>query len=215
VTQNRNLSKLDDLLISVDQGLRTVFGRPLTTGRPNPARGMPEGALDEASEGVARGLMRVNHAGEVAAQGLYQGQAVAARLPQVRRTMEEAAQEENDHLAWCEDRVRELGGRPSLLGPFWYAGSFMIGALAGVAGDKWSLGFVAETERQVGDHLGDHLYRLPVDDQRSRAIVEQMREDEARHATVAVESGGAPLPRPLRRLMGLSSKVMTTLAYRI
>lgn len=215
MTQNRNLSKLDDMLISVDQGLRTVFGRPLTTGRPNPARDVPQGTLDDNAERVSRGLMRVNHAGEVAAQGLYQGQAVAARLPQVRRSMEQAAQEENDHLAWCEDRVRELGGRPSLLGPFWYAGSFMIGALAGAAGDKWSLGFVAETERQVGDHLGDHLYRLPVEDQRSRAIVQQMREDEAHHATVAVESGGAPLPRAVRRLMGLTSKVMTTLAYRI
>ncbi len=213
--ENRNLSKLDDLLVSVDQGLRTVFGRPLTTGRSNPARIMAEGELDDAQAGVSRGLMRVNHAGEVAAQGLYQGQAVTARLPHVRRTMEQAAQEENDHLAWCEDRVRELGGRPSLLGPFWYAGSFMIGALAGATGDKWSLGFVAETERQVGDHLGDHLYRLPADDHRSRAIVEQMREDEARHATAAVQSGGAPLPRVVRRLMGLGSKVMTTLAYRI
>jgi 3-demethoxyubiquinol 3-hydroxylase len=157
--------------------------------------------------------MRVNHSGEVAAQALYQGQALTARLDQVRDKMTEAAQEENDHLAWTEARVRELGGHLSYLNPVWYLGSFLIGAAAGAAGDRWSLGFVAETEHQVVAHLDRHLARLPAQDARSRAILEQMRVDEARHATVALEAGAAALPEPVKRLMGLASQVMTRTAY--
>jgi ubiquinone biosynthesis monooxygenase Coq7 len=211
----RRLTPVDHLLVSLDQGLRTVFGRPVTTDRPYPAEVVDEADMAPEARRQAAGLMRVNHAGEVAAQGLYQGQAVTARLPQVRESMERAAAEENDHLDWCERRVHELDSHVSRLGPFWYAGSFLIGALAGAAGDRWSLGFVAETERQVVVHLDRHLDRLPLEDGRSRAIVSQMREDELEHATTAVEAGGAPLPAPVRGLMGLASRVMTTLAYRV
>jgi ubiquinone biosynthesis monooxygenase Coq7 len=157
--------------------------------------------------------MRGNHAGEVAAQGLYQGQALTARLDSVRQQMERAALEENDHLAWCESRAKELGAHVSYLNPLWYGGSVAIGALAGLAGDKWSLGFVVETERQVVRHLDDHLARLPAQDAKSRAILEQMRQDEGHHATVALEAGGAALPEPIKRLMGLASQVMTRTAY--
>jgi ubiquinone biosynthesis monooxygenase Coq7 len=157
--------------------------------------------------------MRINHSGEVAAQALYQGQALTARLPGVRDKMERAAEEENDHLVWCERRINELGSHKSYLNPFWYAGSFAIGALAGAAGDKWSLGFVAETERQVVRHLDEHLSRLPEHDQRSRAVLEQMKEDEGHHATVALEAGGAELPEPVKKLMSLTSRVMTRTAY--
>ncbi len=161
------------------------------------------------------GLMRVNHAGEIAAQGLYQGQAATARLDQVRESMEQAAEEENDHLAWCEERLSELGSRPSILNPLWYAGAFTIGATAGLIGDRWSLGFVAETERQVVRHLEDHLGRLPEGDERSKAILEQMRTDEKCHGKVAEEAGGAALPAPFRGLMGIVSRVMTRGAYRL
>jgi ubiquinone biosynthesis monooxygenase Coq7 len=157
--------------------------------------------------------MRVNHAGEIAAQGLYQGQAATAELPEVRAAMEQAAEEENDHLAWCEARLAELGSRPSVLGPLWYAGAFAIGAGAGLVGDRWSLGFVAETERQVVRHLEEHLGMLPADDARSRAILEQMKEDELAHGSAALEAGGAELPRPVKALMGLVSKLMTRGAY--
>ncbi len=161
------------------------------------------------------GLMRVNHAGEIAAQGLYQGQAATARLEQVRESMERAAEEENDHLAWCEERLAELGSRPSILNPVWYAGAFTIGAAAGLIGDRWSLGFVAETERQVVRHLDDHLDRLPEGDSRSRAILAQMKIDEQHHGAVAENAGGAALPRPVRHLMGIVSRVMTRGAYRL
>lgn len=157
--------------------------------------------------------MRVNHAGEVAAQALYEGQALTARLAGVRASMERAAQEESDHLAWCRTRLRELGSRPSLLNPVWYAGAFAIGAVAGVAGDRWSLGFIAETEAQVVRHLDDHLHRLPPEDRRSRAILERMRADELRHGTVAADAGGHALPAPVRRMMGITSRVMTRAAY--
>lgn len=203
----------DRLVMNLDQGLRTVFGRPVTTERPDPARGVAEAELAEPERKLAGRLMRVNHSGEVAAQALYQGQALTAELPQVRATMERAAQEENDHLAWCETRIRQLGTHKSLLNPLWYTGSFAIGALAGAIGDKWSLGFVAETEHQVVKHLSDHLERLPSQDARSRAVLEQMREDEAHHATVAIESGAARLPEPVQRLMTVTAKVMTRTAF--
>ena len=168
---------------------------------------------EETERRHVAGLMRVNHAGEVAAQGLYQGQAATARLDSVRAAMESAAEEENDHLAWCEQRLTELGSRPSILNPIWYAGAFTIGATAGLIGDRWSLGFVAETERQVVRHLEEHLDRLPMDDERSRAILEQMKIDEEHHGSTAEEAGGAKLPTPIRHLMGVVSKVMTRGAY--
>ncbi len=209
----RQYSPFDRLLINVDRGLRTVFGRPETSGRPDPAAACAETELNERERDEAARLMRVNHAGEVSAQALYQGQALTARLPQVRAKMEQAALEENDHLEWCARRARELGGRTSVLNPFWYAGSLAIGALAGWAGDKWSLGFIVETERQVVRHLDGHLQRLSPRDGKSRAILEQMRIDESHHATTALNAGGAPLPAPVRGLMRLTSKVMTKTAY--
>lgn len=213
--QQRTYTPIDLLIGNLDNALRTIFGKPQITERPDPAAGVDEPQLSESERKLAAGLMRVNHAGEVSAQGLYAGQALTAKLPDVREKMERAALEENDHLAWCEKRVTELGEGVSLLSPFWYLGSFGIGAIAGIAGDKWSLGFVAETEHQVIRHLDDHLQQLPAQDAKSRAIVEQMKEDEAHHATVALEHGGAPLPAPVKQLMGLTSKVMTTLARRI
>lgn len=211
----RHYSPLDQLILSFDQALRTVAGRPLVTDRPNPADGMAETDLSEAEREESARLMRINHAGEVAAQALYQGQALTARLDEVRERMEQAAREENDHLEWCEQRVQELGGRTSLLNPFWYLGSFAIGATAGAIGDKWSLGFVAETENQVIRHLEEHLQRISPRDDRSRAILEQMKEDEAHHGATAKAAGGADLPGPVRGLMQLMSKVMTTTAYRV
>jgi len=166
-------------------------------------------ALPEAERRLAASLMRVNHAGEVAAQGLYHGQSAVARNPAVRTLLEEAAREETDHLAWCEQRLTELHDRPSLLRPLWYAGSFAIGAVAGLASDRVSLGFVAETERQVERHLDSHLQRLPVADARSRAIVAGMREDERAHGELARHRGGIDLPRPVQLAMQLASRVMT------
>ncbi len=209
----RRYSPIDALLMQVDAGLRTVFGRPAVTERANPAERESDGELSEGERVRAARLMRVNHAGEVAAQGLYQGQALTARLARVREKMERAAAEENDHLAWCRQRIEELGGHTSVLNPLWYAGSMAIGAAAGRAGDRWSLGFVAETEQQVVAHLERHLTGLPPQDNRSRAVLEQMKEDEGRHATAALRAGGASLPEPIRRLMGLTSKVMTGTAY--
>jgi 3-demethoxyubiquinol 3-hydroxylase len=209
----RDYSFLDQVLINIDRGLRTVFGTPQATERTNPANDLPDAPLSDADRRVAIGLMRVNHAGEVSAQALYQGQALTARLPEVRGKMERAALEENDHLLWCEQRLDELGGRTSLLNPLWYGGSLVIGAVAGRAGDQWSLGFIVETERQVVRHLEKHLARLPVDDARSRAILVQMRADELHHATTALEAGAAELPAPVRVVMTLTSKVMTKTAY--
>lgn len=209
----RNYSPIDKLFLNLDTGLRTVFGQPVLTERPNPAEHLPEAELNEAERALAGRLMRINHAGEVSAQGLYQGQALTARLPDVRDKMERAALEENDHLEWCERRAREMGTHVSYLNPLWYAGSLAIGAIAGAAGDKWSLGFVVETEHQVVKHLDEHLAQLPEHDQKSRAILEQMKEDEAHHATLALHAGGAPLPEPVKKLMGLVSKVMTRTAY--
>jgi len=169
--------------------------------------------MDSVEKDLSARLMRINHSGEVCAQALYQGQALTARNPAVRDNMERSSLEENDHLAWCENRIAELGGRTSYLNPLWYAGSFAIGALAGLAGDRWSLGFVAETERQVVNHLEGHLHRMSPQDARSRAILEQMKTDEARHATVALAHGGAPLPTPIQETMKLTSRLMTKAAY--
>lgn len=209
----RNYSPIDKLFLNLDTGLRTVFGQPVLTERPNPAQHLPDAELSESERMLAGRLMRINHAGEVSAQGLYQGQALTARLPEVREKMERAALEENDHLEWCERRAKEMGTHVSYLNPVWYVGSLAIGAIAGAAGDKWSLGFVVETEHQVVKHLDEHLAQLPEHDQKSRAILEQMKTDEAHHATLALHAGGAPLPAPVKTLMGLVSKVMTRTAY--
>lgn len=209
----RDYQPADHLIGGIDQVLRTLFGRPQTTGRPNPSDELPESALSDDKRLETARLMRINHTGEVCAQGLYQGQALTAQLPEVRDKMERAADEENDHLEWCAQRIRELDNRRSLLNPLWYLGSFAIGAGAGLAGDRWSLGFVAETERQVGHHLDSHLARLDPTDSRSRAVLEQMREDELEHARTASEAGGAELPGPIRLAMKLSAKVMTGTVY--
>lgn len=209
----RNYTAVDMLLINLDQALRIVAGPPATTGRPNPADRSPAAALPPEEQRLAARLMRVNHTGEVCAQALYHGQALTARLDQVRDQMEQASAEENDHLEWCERRLKELDSRPSALNPLFYAGAFAIGALAGKAGDRWSLGFVAETEQQVVEHLNAHLDRLPATDQQSRAILEQMKKDEARHAVDALAAGGARLPLPARVLMRGVSKVMTETTY--
>lgn len=209
----RTFSLVDRCLINFDQALRTVFGGPPQAERPNPADAADGPTLTAAERRRSARLMRVNHAGEVAAQALYHGQALTARRSAVRDAMTQAAREENDHLAWCQDRLRELDGRPSLLDPAWYAGSLFIGALAGAAGDEWSLGFLAETEHQVVEHLRAHLDRLPPGDRRSRTILEQMRDDEARHATTAVEAGARALPESVKTLMALTSMVMTRTAY--
>jgi ubiquinone biosynthesis monooxygenase Coq7 len=206
------LPRLDDLIIAFDQGLRTVFA-PARSVRATPGEALPDADMDETQRGLAAALMRVNHSGEICAQALYQGQALTARDSAARAALEHAAQEETEHLAWTERRIAELGGQKSLLNPLWYAGSFAIGATAGLLGDKWNLGFLAETEHQVVRHLEGHLQRLPEADRKSRAIVEQMRDDEARHATSALNHGGAELPAPVRAAMQLSSKVMTGTAF--
>jgi len=215
-SSSRQFSPIDQLMMQIDTGLRTMFGKPLITERDDPQDAVKEEAKAEltANEKVfSARLMRINHAGEVAAQGLYQGQALTAKLPEVRDKMQRAAQEENDHLAWCERRIKELGSHTSYFNPAWYFGSVSIGALAGIAGDKWSLGFVAETERQVVRHLNEHLDSISENDVKSRAILEQMKIDEGHHATVALEAGGAELPDAVKSLMTLTSKVMTKTAY--
>jgi ubiquinone biosynthesis monooxygenase Coq7 len=204
--------KLDDLIVGFDNGLRTLLA-PAHSGRPAPDAAVPGGELSAEERRLAAALMRVNHSGEVCAQALYQGQALTARGPQARAALEQAAAEETDHLAWTSDRIEALGGRVSLLNPLWYAGSFAIGAAAGMLGDKWNFGFLAETERQVEGHLAGHLDRLPPQDGKSRAVVEQMKADEARHAQSAVEHGAAELPRPLKLAMKLCSRVMTRTAF--
>lgn len=209
----RYYTPTDALIGNIDQAVRTLFGRPAVTGRPPPSDAVQTADLSPSQQRLAARLMRVNHTGEVCAQALYQGQSLTAQLNTVRERMEQAAEEENDHLAWCEERLQELDSRTSVLNPLFYAGAFAIGALAGKVGDRWSLGFVAETEYQVVQHLDSHLKRLPEQDQVSRAILEQMKEDEARHATNAVIAGGVRLPLPVRVLMKGASKIMTTTTY--
>ncbi len=211
----RQLTPLDRLLSGVNSALRTVAAPAGRSARPSPAGKVEESDLDAGERAHAAGLMRVNHAGEVAAQGLYQGHAAVARNRSIEKQMQDAADEEFDHLAWCEQRLNELGEQPSVLSPLWYAGAFAIGAASGALGDKWSLGFIAETEDQVCAHLDNHLDRLPENDARSRAIVSTMRDEEAEHGENAVEAGAADLPRPVKKLMALTARIMTTTAYRI
>jgi ubiquinone biosynthesis monooxygenase Coq7 len=213
--QARKQTLIDELIGQADQALRTVFGEPAGTGRDDPARAAAEGDLTATGKATSLNLMRVNHAGEVCAQALYQGQALTAREEDTRRRMEQAAEEENDHLLWCRHRIHELGGHTSLLNPLWYTGSLALGAFSGLLGDKWSLGFLAETEQQVVRHLEGHLRRLPENDEKSRAILEQMKTDEGEHRATALNAGGVELPDPVKRMMTLASRVMTTVAYRI
>jgi ubiquinone biosynthesis monooxygenase Coq7 len=209
----RYLTPTDRVLSIADNALRTLFGGYQVTQRPNPSSNIEEAELDTKEKTHAAGLMRINHCGEVCAQALYQGQALTAKLPEVREKMEQAAAEENDHLQWCSDRLEQLDSRTSLFNPLWYVGSFTIGAVAGALGDKWSLGFVAETEHQVVKHLQSHLEKLPEQDEKSRKVITQMKEDELQHATVALEAGGAPLPLPIKSAMKGMAKVMTKSVY--
>ena len=211
----RRLSLADRLLDELQHGLNTSHRRPAAAARAYPAEDVDSGELSPQELSRAAALMRVNNAGEVAAQGLYRGQAMTAREQALSAAMNEAAAEENEHLNWCQRRLAELHQPRSLFDGVWYWGSFTIGALAGAAGDRWSLGFVKETEQQVCNHLDRHLERLPEQDQRSRAIIEAMREDELRHAVNAAEAGAAELPRVVKTAMTLVSKVMTFTAYRI
>jgi len=209
----RQYSIFDKFIIEGDKAIRTVIGTPETTARPLPGKQLEESSLSSDDQNKSMRLMRVNHSGEVSAQALYQGQALTAKLPEVRTAMEQAALEENDHLVWCQQRVNYFGGHTSILNPVWYAGSFAIGALAGKIGDKWSLGFVAETEAQVVKHLDEHLSLISEDDNKSRAILEQMKVDELHHGSIATKAGGAALPLPVKIAMGIMSKVMTKTSY--
>ncbi len=202
----------DRLIVEFDRALRTIFS-PTTAGRNIPGSDLPEAQLSEQERAHAAALMRVNHTGEVCAQALYSGQALTARNDTVRRTLETAAREESEHLAWTAARIEALGGRPSLLNALFYGGAFAMGVVSGALGDRWNMGFLAETERQVEGHLERHLDRLPHTDTRSRAIVEQMKQDEARHAASANAHGAAELPLPVRRAMTLASRVMTGTTY--
>lgn len=212
-TQSFNLA--DRLVLQLDQALHTLIPGGSTATRHTPATTVDEAELSEPERQQAAALMRINHTGEVCAQALYQGQALTARLPDVRASMDQAAREEVDHLAWCETRLQELDSRTSLLNPIWYAMSFGMGATAGLVGDKWSLGFVGETERQVCEHLEDHLERLPANDQKSRAVLTQMIVDERTHGEAAMAAGGAELPLPVKAGMKLMAGVMKTLTQRI
>ncbi len=211
----RQFSFFDRLCNVADSALKTTVGIYDTETRVSPAASIDESNMSETEQKHAASLMRINHTGEVCAQALYQGQALTAKLPNIRQEMEQAAQEEVDHLAWCSQRINELDSRESLLNPIWYASSFAIGAVAGLAGDKWSLGFVAETEHQVGKHLESHLEKLPKQDNKSRAILKQMHQEELQHAENAINHGAAQLPKPIKTAMGLMSKVMTKSVYHL
>ncbi|GHT91322.1 2-nonaprenyl-3-methyl-6-methoxy-1,4-benzoquinol hydroxylase [Betaproteobacteria bacterium] len=202
----------DKLIVEVDKGLRTLFAKAKSV-RPVPGADQPEADLSPAERQHAAALMRINHVGEICAQALYQGQAITSHNPTLRAALEQAAHEETEHLAWTEQRIEELDGRKSLFNPLWYAGALGLGLIAGKCGDKWNLGFLAETERQVEGHLNRHLEQLPATDLRSQGIVEQMKTDEIRHAQTATNLGGAPLPTPVKRLMQGAAKVMTKTAY--
>ncbi len=210
-----HLTAADKLLVAFDRALRTLHTSGGEPQRASPANADTETPMTDAQRKHAAGLMRVNHTGEVMAQALYQGQALTARLPVVRDKMEAAAQEEVDHLLWCEERIQELGARPSMTNPLWYGLSFGMGAAAGLISDKVSLGFVSAIEDQVCEHLQSHLEKLPVEDQKSRAIVEQMLEDEAKHSQTAKEAGGMSFPQPVKKGMTWLSKLMTESSYRL
>ena len=214
MTAPRHYSPLDRLIIEGQRALGTTAGKP-TAERSNPAAAQADVVMNESARRHAAGLMRINHTGEVCAQALYVGQAAVAHDATTRMQLLTAAQEETDHLAWCADRLDELHSRPSVFNPLWYAGSYAIGVLAGMRGDGWNLGFVVETERQVEAHLAEHLETLPAEDRRSRAILETMKADEARHADQAQAAGARTLPPPIPRIMALTSAIMKAVAYRL
>lgn len=205
---------LESLIAGFDRALRTLSG-VATSARPRPGEDLPDVQLAPEARRHAAGLMRVNHTGEICAQALYAGQALVSRDPELRAKFAQAAREEEDHLAWTASRLTELSDRPSLLNPLWYAGSFAIGVAAGLAGDRTNASFVVETERQVEEHLTGHVERLPDEDTKSRAIVEQMRDDEAQHGAMALAAGGSPLPYPVRVAMRAAADVMRAVAYRV
>ena len=211
----RSLSALDTFISHVDNALKTLVPTASTSHRPNPAKHAPHNEFNQQEQQHAAGLMRINHTGEVCAQALYQGQSLTARLPEIRQAMSEAAEEEVDHLVWCEERLHELNSHTSFFNPIFYGLSYSIGAVAGAVGDKWSLGFVAATENQVCKHLVEHLEVLPKNDERSRAILSVMLEDEQKHATSALEAGGAVFPSWVQAGMTQMSKVMTKTTYRL
>ena len=209
------MAPIDRFIVEFDTALRSVVGGA-NAQRPTPgSESGANAALDSEQRKHAAGLMRINHVGEVCAQALYQSQKLVARNSEIKEMLDRSGQEEVDHLAWCETRLKELGSHTSYLNPLWYAGSFAIGLAAGLAGDKWSLGFVVETEKQVESHLESHLKQLPEEDHRSRAIVDQMRMDEIEHGQAALHAGGVTLPEPIQKIMQAMSKVMTTTAYKI
>ena len=211
----RNYSPIDRLIAAIDEGLRVSTGKAPEPFRDNPAGDLPPAEFSEDERAHVAGLMRINHTGEVCAQALYAGQAATARDDATREAMQQASDEEIDHLSWCEDRLEELDSQPSILNPLWYAGSFAIGAVAGIAGDAWSLGFVKETENQVEAHLEDHLEKLPEGDARSQAILDQMKVDEAKHAEMAAHAGAKDLPKPVQKAMGVAAGIMKALVYRV
>ena len=215
MTTQRHLSPADRLLLQADSALRTLLPLSAHPSRPSPAQNSEDTQFSDKETAHIAGLMRINHTGEVCAQALYQGQALTAKLPHVREAMEHAAEEEIDHLAWCEQRIRQLDSHPSVLNPLFYGMSFGIGAAAGLISDKVSLGFVAATEDQVCKHLNEHLEQLPPEDEKSRAILEQMRIDEEQHAESALNAGGFRFPAPVKFGMSLMAKVMTKSTYRI
>ena len=209
----KNYSLLDQICLQIDHGLRMVHGIGIKSSRPNPADSVIDSTLTLEEQKNAGALMRVNHVGEICAQALYQGQAFTTRNPQIEHDMQHAADEELDHLAWCNTRLAELHSHQSYLNPLWYVGAFSLGAFAGLLNDAWSLGFVVETERQVEKHLASHLEKLPKEDLESRAIVAQMKIDEAEHADAALAAGGKILPHWIQTIMHAQAKVMTTTAY--
>lgn len=209
----RKLSKLDLLLKNSDQMLRTVSGNSQHAHRPSPAQNIQSSVLSEQKRKHIAALMRINHTGEVCAQALYKGQAFTAKTEDVKKNMEQAAKEEEDHLVWCEQRIKELNDHVSYLNPAWYAMSFSLGALAGAMGDSWSLGFVKETEEQVCQHLEEHLDKIPLEDNATRSILLQMKKDEAKHAHMAEEEGAKELPFAVKNLMSVVSKIMTRSTY--
>ena len=215
MANQRHYSPFDRLLMQADAALKTLLPKSNTPTRPSPAHLHTDAELDQQQQKHTLGLMRINHTGEVCAQGLYQGQALTARLPEIREAMEHAADEEIDHLVWCEERIHQLGGHTSILNPIFYGLSFGMGATAGLISDRMSLGFVAATEEQVCKHLDEHLTQIAADDQKSRAILEQMRIDEEEHATGALEAGGISFPAPIKWGMSQVAKVMTKATYRI
>lgn len=213
--QKRRLSLLDKLICEADSVMKTLTSRGNQPNRPSPSKGHLDAALTDPERKHVAGLMRVNHTGEVCAQALYQGQALTAKLPDVREEMQQAAQEEVDHLVWCEERLRELDSHTSFLNPAWYGMSFALGAIAGAIGDKVSLGFVAATEERVCSHLRDHLKQLPEEDRKSQLILQQMLEDEQRHGDNALAAGGTEFPQPVKNVMSSVSRIMTSASYRI